>query len=41
MSERKAYECNSLLDKQVSDLTQAWGRKPSLVTEIRKVTSDV
>ena len=41
MSERKAYGCNSLFDRQVSDLTQALGRKPSLGIEIGKVTSDV
>ena len=41
MSERKAYECNSLFDRQVSDLAQALGRKPGLVIEIGKVTLDV
>ena len=41
MSGRKAYETNSLFDKQVSDFAQALGLKPSLVIEIGKVTLDV
>ena len=41
MSERKAYECNSLLDNQVSDLAQALGREPSLLIETGKLTPDV
>ena len=42
MSDHKAYEFNSVFDKQVSDLAQALGCKPGLVIEIwQKLHLDV